>query len=122
MVLRKNSTDNIIREAVREYLGNRCDSCGVTKEQLQIHHIIPSKMGGTNTLGNLQLLCQPCHLKIHHQFRKIFPTKPIELECLNCGKIIERIIKSKNPLCQRCYQIKRLKINAIKGKKLKGSK
>lgn len=42
----------------------RCGCCG-TRDNLHIHHIIPLKDGGNNSLKNLILLCEFCHKRIH---------------------------------------------------------
>tara|TARA_A100001515_G_scaffold135117_1_gene125802 strand:- start:337 stop:735 length:399 start_codon:yes stop_codon:yes gene_type:complete len=41
-----------------------CAFCG-TKENLQIHHIIPISLGGTDDKTNLLTACSKCHEKIH---------------------------------------------------------
>lgn len=42
--------------------GFLCAMCGYTGNDLQLDHITPVAKGGTNNLGNLQLLCPPCNL------------------------------------------------------------
>ena len=37
-----------------------CHRCGSTNE-LEIHHMIPIGIGGTNDTGNLIILCHKCH-------------------------------------------------------------
>ena len=41
----------------------RCLKCGATEPtiKLQMDHIIPLKLGGTNTADNIQPLCGPCN-------------------------------------------------------------
>ena len=41
----------------------RCRFCGATSEQerLEVDHIIPEALGGTDSLNNLATLCQPCN-------------------------------------------------------------
>ena len=39
-----------------------CVWCG-SQEQLQVDHIMPRVMGGTNAEENLQVLCKTCNLK-----------------------------------------------------------
>lgn len=40
----------------------RCVDCG-TKEKLEYDHIIPFSKGGSNTVRNIQLLCESCNRK-----------------------------------------------------------
>jgi hypothetical protein len=49
-----------IRLAVYERDGFRCLHCGTT-ERLSLDHIHPWSLGGTDTIENLQTLCQPCN-------------------------------------------------------------
>ena len=44
--------------------GQGCANCGST-DCLQIHHIVPLAVGGTNNPRNLTLLCAECHSKAH---------------------------------------------------------
>lgn len=48
------------RQAVFDRDGRRCRWCGAT-ENLTIDHIHPVSYGGTNALGNLQVLCASCN-------------------------------------------------------------
>lgn len=49
-----------IRAAVYERDGRRCVRCG-SFEDLTLDHIHPHSRGGSDTLDNLQTLCQPCN-------------------------------------------------------------
>lgn len=61
-----------IRQQVLNIRGRRCEFCGKTEQQqreqsngpIEIHHIIPDKYGGSDTLGNLIPLCTGCHREI----------------------------------------------------------
>jgi hypothetical protein len=54
-------------EAIKRRDGNRCNNCGAEGVPLYVHHSIPYLLGGQDTIENLQLLCENCHLKIHNQ-------------------------------------------------------
>ena len=43
---------------------NNCANCGVTTN-LQRHHIVPRKFGGTDRPTNIVTLCGKCHCKAH---------------------------------------------------------
>jgi 5-methylcytosine-specific restriction endonuclease McrA len=40
--------------------GGRCRNCG-SSDNLEYDHVIPYSRGGTNSVNNVQLLCQPCN-------------------------------------------------------------
>lgn len=48
-------------------LSKECGNCG-SKDDLEIHHIVPLAFGGTNRLSNLVRLCSSCHSKAHGGF------------------------------------------------------
>lgn len=57
----------IYNEARRNVLTDRekvCVNCG-SREEIEMHHIVPLSMGGTNNEGNLVYLCRECHFKAH---------------------------------------------------------
>jgi len=41
-----------------------CEKCGDC-DDLEIHHIIPIRQGGTEVDTNLMVLCEKCHRKLH---------------------------------------------------------
>jgi len=51
------------RALVLERDNFRCKFCGATTEQekLEVDHILPEALGGTDSLNNLATLCQPCN-------------------------------------------------------------
>ena len=53
------------REKVFEKYGRCCSMCG-SEQNVEVHHIIPIREGGTNELENLIPLCRDCHQEIHH--------------------------------------------------------
>lgn len=50
------------RQAIRMRDGNRCILCS-SKESLEVDHIVPVCLGGTNDSDNLQTLCKKCNRK-----------------------------------------------------------
>ena len=54
-----------VREKVFEKYGRYCSMCG-SEQNVQVHHKIPIRDGGTNELENLIPLCRDCHQEIHH--------------------------------------------------------
>jgi hypothetical protein len=50
-----------VRQAVYERDGGRCRYCGSTKD-LHYDHILAHSKGGSDTVENLQLLCEKCNL------------------------------------------------------------
>lgn len=42
-----------------------CNTCGLVCDELQIHHILPRALGGTDIPTNLVSICLDCHSKIH---------------------------------------------------------
>lgn len=58
-----NRLDENIRKAVLLRDGCQCMECGKTNTRLEVHHIKPRRVNGSNTLGNLITLCHICHQK-----------------------------------------------------------
>lgn len=57
----KSRYDSLFMEVGRRD-GFACATCGYAGNDLQLDHVMPVAKGGTNDLGNLQLLCPPCNL------------------------------------------------------------
>lgn len=64
MVELRNEYYNIRRELLQLKKYKKCANCG-SEENIEIHHIVPLIVGGTNKKSNLVALCQDCHAKIH---------------------------------------------------------
>lgn len=60
---KSNRLDENIRKAVILRDGCKCMECGKTNCRLEVHHIKPRRMNGSNTLSNLITLCEKCHQK-----------------------------------------------------------
>ena len=99
---KENVTKNII-EAVMNYLERKCNYCG-SVENLHIHHILPLSKGGQNSLGNFEVVCRTCHLKLHHQIEKVLPKKyiPVIFYCEKCGVKFFKKINTGEAVCPYC--------------------
>ena len=58
---RREAIPRAVQREVWQRDGGRCVECG-TKEKLCFDHIVPFSRGGSNTIRNLQLLCERCNL------------------------------------------------------------
>lgn len=64
----RNNQTLLYRRLAIKCLGAKCIHCGAT-EDLEIHHVIPIKDGGTDEISNIRLLCHRCHLEAHGKSR-----------------------------------------------------
>ena len=60
---KSNRLDENIRKAVILRDDCKCVECGKSNCKLEVHHIKPRRMNGSNTLSNLITLCEKCHQK-----------------------------------------------------------
>lgn len=51
------------RRQIFERDGKCCCACGYSKSEywLSMHHVMPRRLGGTNHISNLKILCTACH-------------------------------------------------------------
>lgn len=72
-ILRKRTRRTPIPPEVRIFIFERdkyqCQSCQYVflKKELNLDHIIPLALGGSNDLSNLQTLCRQCNNKKKHR-------------------------------------------------------
>ena len=62
---RKGFTSDVTKHLKEEYFEGKCEICGKFNEELEIHHIQPTKTGGKDSLENAACVCQKCHAIIH---------------------------------------------------------
>lgn len=64
---RSASIRNERRREIYERGGGKCERCGKPLEytEMQLHHVVPASMNGTNNPHNLMCLCHDCHKLIH---------------------------------------------------------
>lgn len=62
--MKRKAISNKVRFEIFKRDGFTCQYCGATPPEvvLQVDHIHPVKLGGTNDDGNLTTSCQPCNL------------------------------------------------------------
>ena len=55
------------RRKLHERAGGKCEYCGreLDYHDMQLHHVVPASMNGTNNPNNLMCLCPECHHLIH---------------------------------------------------------
>ena len=55
------------RLKLHERAGGKCEHCGreLDYHDMQLHHVVPASMNGTNNPNNLMCLCPECHHLIH---------------------------------------------------------
>lgn len=55
------------RRKIYESAGGKCEYCGreIEYHGMQLHHVVPASMNGTNNPHNLMCLCSACHHLIH---------------------------------------------------------
>jgi hypothetical protein len=58
---RREAIPRLVQREVWQRDGGRCVECS-TREKLCFDHIVPFSRGGSNTIRNLQLLCERCNL------------------------------------------------------------
>jgi hypothetical protein len=47
----------------------RCTECGASQD-LEVHHIVPRRLGGPDEPSNLVTLCAACHSRQHETFQE----------------------------------------------------
>lgn len=65
-----NSISSNKRQEVLARDNYRCQNCGendgkFNNTNLEVHHIVPRSLGGTNSKSNLATLCSECHAAAH---------------------------------------------------------
>lgn len=70
---KSNRLDENLRKAVVLRDKCKCKECGKSNCKLEVHHIKPRRLNGSNTLDNLITLCEKCHQK----------TEGKEEQCMN---------------------------------------
>lgn len=61
---KSNRLDENIRKAVIIRDNNTCQMCGKKKGLMEVHHILPKRLSGTDNINNLITLCHKCHKKV----------------------------------------------------------
>lgn len=64
--LKRHIFSDFVRQQIQDRDGEGCNNCHRTTEELYVHHLIPIKNGGSNSIDNLVLICETCHHYVHH--------------------------------------------------------
>ena len=58
-----NAWDKLRKKVLERdhYLCKVCDNSGILTKGNQVDHILNKKRGGSDDMGNLQTICEPCH-------------------------------------------------------------
>lgn len=73
----------------RDHISESCYKCGSTSE-LQLHHIIPIRSGGTHGSYNLMTLCVSCHATVERYTEKYTKTDLFKYEPSNKQRRTDR--------------------------------
>ena len=74
------------RIQVLERDGFACKMCHIMND-LQVHHIIPLRLGGSDELDNLITYCSKCHGAAESKLRPKMSGELMKLLCPKCNKI-----------------------------------
>ena len=61
---KSNRLDENIRKSIIIRDNNTCRMCGKKKGNMEVHHILPKRLNGTDSISNLITLCHKCHKKV----------------------------------------------------------
>ena len=61
---KSNRLDENIRKATIMRDNNTCQMCKKKNTQMEVHHIVPKRLNGSNSIHNLITLCKPCHKQV----------------------------------------------------------
>ena len=61
---KSNRLDENIRKAIIFRDSNTCQMNGEKNVRMEVHHIIPRRLNGSNSINNLVTLCTECHRKV----------------------------------------------------------
>jgi len=103
------------KEKLSALFGKKCNICGITKKELEIHHKDGSGASKkanekNNDLSNLQILCRKCHRqedarRIQEERKGMWSLH--YANCVVCKKTDSKYISF--GLCNKCYQKTRRK-------------
>lgn len=61
---KSNRLDENIRKATIARDNNTCQRCKKSNISMEVHHIVPKRLNGSNSIHNLITLCKSCHKKV----------------------------------------------------------
>jgi len=67
---KSNRLDENLRKATIMRDDNKCMECSNSNCMLEVHHIVPRRLSGSDTISNLITLCEKCHDKTEEKEEK----------------------------------------------------
>lgn len=76
----RHGVESELREKIKKRDDFTCRLCFKNPDihDLQVHHIVPVKEGGSDCLTNLVLLCKQCHTSLHQNDWKQYVNRLVE--------------------------------------------
>jgi 5-methylcytosine-specific restriction endonuclease McrA len=92
-----------VREYLLEKFKHTCTYCGARKVPVEIDHVVPRSLGGSNRISNLILACRPCNvikgnlsltefLKDSQKSKKILSQLEKPLDAASCVNTIRSVL------------------------------
>lgn len=75
------SSDTAVRRRLIQERGEKCEHCGRVGP-VEMHHIIPVRVGGTLDDSNCILLCGRCHRAANNANERLYPIPPSQIPYL----------------------------------------
>jgi ATP adenylyltransferase len=97
----RKSIPGTIQHDVFERAKGRCELCGISKDikHLEVDHIVPKSLGGSDDISNFQALCYSCNSRKGNRYKTDYRSYSIiydqrENSCLFCYINREKLIEN----------------------------
>ncbi len=108
---KSNRLDENLRKAAILRDNNTCQMCYKTNCKIEVHHIIPKRLKGDNSIYNLISLCEDCHEKVTGDELKYKENFQIKINGKQLSfHIAQHVMQGKNYLREGLKKIAPLKL------------